>query len=357
MNFNSICKCNIFRWHYGVFNFPRLRLCNNVIYLFQLLLYIIFAYNFVMKEISIVIPLFNEADSITELHKEIVEICNKHRYKYEIIFVDDCSTDNTNEIIKKISPVKYIRFRKNFGQTAAMDAGIKAAKYNYIITMDGDRQNDPDDIPSLISYLEKNDCDVVSGWRKKRKDSLLKKFISRSANFLRSILINDGVRDSGCSMKIYRKECFDQVHLYGEMHRFIPAILKIKGFKIGEIEVNHRPRTKGITKYNWKRTIKGFIDMISVWFWNKYAVRPLHLLGGLGLFLTIIGVFFSLMTLYAYFDKNQDLSDTVLPILTVFFLITGVLLFVLGLITDILSKNYYATTQDRPYSIKEKFEN
>ena len=238
-----------------------------------------------------------------------------------------------------------------------MDAGIKLAKNHYVITMDGDGQNDPNDIPKMIQLLEEKDLDVVSGWRRKRKDGLLKRFVSRIANLLRAIIIHDGINDSGCSLKIYKKECFEQISLYGEMHRFIPAILKIKGFKIGELEVNHRPRTKGKTKYNWRRTFKGFIDMISVWFWNKFAVRPLHLLGGIGLFFLALGSILGLFTLYVFLDKRQDLSDTLLPIMTIFFIITGILLFILGLISDILVKSYYETTRDRPYSIKDISEN
>lgn len=309
-----------------------------------------------MKSISIVVPVFNEEENVAAFHKEIVDVCRLNQLDFEIIFIDDGSEDKTVEEIKKLSPVKLIRLRKNFGQTAAMDAGIKQAKNHYIVTMDGDRQNDPNDIPKMIRLLEEKDLDVVSGWRKNRKDDFLKRFVSRCANMLRTIIVHDGIRDSGCSLKIYKKECFEQVSLYGEMHRFIPAILKIKGFKIGELEVNHRPRTKGITKYNWRRTFKGFIDMISVWFWNKFAVRPLHLLGGIGLFFLTIGGIFGVWTLYVFFDKRQDLSDTLLPIMTIFFVITGILLFVLGLISDILVKSYYETTNDRSYSIKEIIE-
>ena len=184
----------------------------------------------------------------------------------------------------------------------------------------------------------------------------MKKFVSRGANLLRKILIDDGIHDSGCSLKLYKRECFETVNLYGEMHRFIPAILKIKGYKVGELEVNHRPRTAGVTKYNWRRTFKGFVDMISVWFWNKYAVRPLHLLGGMGMFFLFIGGVFSTLTIYEYF-KNEDLSSTVLPMLAIFFIITGILLFVLGLISDILTKSYYQTTKDVSYSIKKIAEN
>lgn len=305
-----------------------------------------------MKNISIVVPIYNEEGNVAELHKEINDICIKNEYNYEIIFIDDGSSDNTEEIIRSLTPVKYIKLRKNFGQTAAMDAGIKEVKYEYIITMDGDRQNDPEDIPKLIEYLEEKDLDIVSGWRKKRKDPVLKRFTSRVAHLLRSILINDGIHDSGCSLKIYKKECFEQISLYGEMHRFIPAMLSIKGYKVGEVIVNHRARTAGVTKYTWKRTIKGFIDMVSVWFWMKYAVRPLHLLGTLGLCSFVMG-FASFVISLVLFIINTDLSDTVWPLLSVFFTFSGMFLIISGLMADMVSKNYFETTKDSSYSIRE----
>jgi glycosyltransferase involved in cell wall biosynthesis len=306
--------------------------------------------------VSIVIPVFNEEENLEALHCELVNICNKQNYLYEIIMVDDGSTDGTENVMKALSPLKIIQFRKNFGQTPAMDAGIKAAKYDLIVTMDGDGQNDPADIPEIIKFLDTNNLDVVAGWRKNRRDSISKRFISRSANILRHFFINDNIHDSGCSLKVYRKECFDTLNLYGEMHRFIPALLKIKGFKIGEIIVNHRPRRAGKTKYGFNRTVKGFIDMLSVWFWNKYAVRPLHLLGGLGLLFFSLGGAASIYTIY-YFINGHDLSDTVWPVLSVFFLISGGQLFITGLIADMLSKNYYETTRDCSYSVKKVYEN
>jgi glycosyltransferase involved in cell wall biosynthesis len=308
------------------------------------------------KSISVVVPIFNEAGSITDLHNEVVDVCKKAGYTVELIFVDDGSTDNTVEVAKTLKPVKLIRFRKNFGQTSAMDAGIKAAQNDYIITMDGDGQNDPADIPKLIAHLEENDLDVVSGWRVNRKDSFFKKFASRGANLLRYVLIHDGIHDSGCSLKVYKRICFKNISLYGEMHRFIPAILKIKGYKIGEIPVNHRPRTRGTTKYNWRRTIKGFLDMIGVWFWNKFAMRPLHLLGGSGLVLMFFAFLAGLKTIQEYF-KGQSLSDTLWPIVTIFLAITGFLLIIAGLLADMLSKIYYEQTRDTTYSIKEVVEN
>jgi len=306
-------------------------------------------------EVSIVVPVYNEQENVANLHNEIKTVCENNKYVYEIIFVNDGSRDRTIDILKSVSPVKLINFRRNFGQTAAMDAGLKQVKYRYVVTMDGDGQNDPNDIPALINYLVEENLDVVSGWRKNRKDPFLKRFISRGANFLRKMLINDGIHDSGCSLKVYRKECFEGISLYGEMHRFIPALLQIRGFRVGELVVNHRPRTAGKTKYNWKRTVKGLIDMISVWFWNKYAVRPLHLMGGAGFILGFLSFCSGLKTIYEYFH-GQSLSDTIWPLITVFFFFSGIQLFLFGLIADILLKSYFETTANNPYTIKEVFE-
>lgn len=306
-----------------------------------------------MSSVSIVVPIFNEEGNVTELHKEILDVCIKNEYEFEIIFVDDGSSDKTVEICKSLKPLKLICMRKNFGQTAAMDAGIKEAKYDYIVTMDGDRQNDPSDIPDMINYLEKNNLDIVSGWRKNRKDTFMKRFTSRGANFLRHMIVHDGIHDSGCSLKVYRKECFKGVSLYGEQHRFIPALLKIKGFTVGEVVVNHRARTAGVTKYNWKRTIKGFVDMVSVWFWNKFASRPLHLLGGAGLGFLGLGFACGMWSVIIFFSGYKMSNNMIPPLLTIFFVIIGVLLFVFGLMSEIMMKTYYGTHVDIPYSVKE----
>lgn len=310
-----------------------------------------------MQGISVVVPVFNEEGNVRELHQEILEVCKKENYKFEIIFVDDGSKDKTPEICKELKPLKYIRMRKNFGQTAAMDAGIKASQYDYIVTMDGDRQNDPADIPKLVNYLEENDLDIVSGWRKNRKDTVMKKFTSRVANFLRGIIVKDHIHDSGCSLKIYKKECFDHINLYGEMHRFIPALLKIKGFEVGEVVVNHRPRTAGVTKYNWKRAIKGFVDMISLWFWSKYAVRPLHILGAGGMISIFLGVVCAIWSIALYALGYKMSNNIMPPLLTVFFIIVGLLMFIFGLMSDMMSKTYYGSGIDKSYSIKETIEN
>lgn len=307
------------------------------------------------KQLSVVVPCFNEEGNVHKLHQEIADVCHKHQYEFEIIFIDDGSTDNTWAEIQKLEPVMGIRFRKNFGQTSAFDAGIKKAKYPYIVTMDGDLQNDPADIPRLIEALEVQKKDVISGWRKKRRDTFLKRFVSLVARFLRRFMINDGIHDSGCSLKIYKKECFKGISLYGEMHRFIPALLKIKGFKIGEIQVNHRPRIAGKTKYNWKRSIKGFLDMISIWFWNKYAVRPLHLLGGLGFFAFVFAILTTTIGIVFYINRIT-LFRNLLPVLSAFLYLFGLQLFVSGLMADMLAKSYFETTKDVPYVVLENIQ-
>lgn len=306
-----------------------------------------------MLSVSVVVPVYNEEGNVAELHREIRETCEQAGYDYEIIFINDGSMDGTDAICRTLKPLKYIQFRRNYGQTAAMDAGIKAASKEFIATLDGDRQNDPHDIPRMLEYLLEKDLDVVSGWRKNRKDTFMKRFVSRGANALRYLLVHDGIHDSGCSLKVYRRECFEELTLYGEQHRFIPALLRIKGFRVGEMVVNHRARTAGKTKYNWHRTIKGFVDMISVWFWSKYASRPLHLLGGLGLLFGLLGGACGIWSIVLFLLGYKMSNNIIPPILTVFFIIMGVLMFIFGLMSEILVKIYYGVHVDRSYSIKE----
>jgi glycosyltransferase involved in cell wall biosynthesis len=260
-------------------------------------------------------------------------------------------------VLKTLSPIKIVNMRRNFGQTAAMDAGIKMAKGRYIATLDGDGQNDPADIPKLIQKLEAEDLDVVNGWRKARMDNASKRWASRAQAWLRKKVLDDGVHDSGCSLKLYKRECFEGVHLYGEMHRFIAAILKMRGFKVGEEVVNHRPRTQGVSKYNnWKRMIKGNLDMFSVAFWQKYSARPLHVFGGLGVILMLVSVLSGLYSVYLHLRWHQDLSDSGYTYLSLFGFFIGIVLFCFGLISDMIMRSYYESTETRPYVIKEVVE-
>lgn len=307
--------------------------------------------------LSIIVPVFNEEGAVVDLHRQIVATGRQLNRPFEIIFINDGSTDNTLENLKKLSPIKIINFRKNFGQTAALDAGFKAAQGKYITALDGDGQNDPHDILKLLDKLKQDNVDVVAGWRRHRQDPFLKKFFSRCVALVRRFFINDGVHDSGCTLKVYKKECFNYVDLVGEMHRFIPALLKIKGYKIGELEITHHPRKTGKTKYNWKRGIKGNLDIISIWFWRKYASRPLHLFGSFGLLLFLISFLAGLWAVYGKIFYNQDLSDTILTELAMFGFLIGIQFFVFGLLADMLSKNYFASTKDKVYDVKEIIEN
>ena len=302
--------------------------------------------------LSVVVPLYNEEGNAGELHKRIVSACQKIGKTFEVIFVDDGSSDKTVEECENLTPLKLIKFRRNFGQTAAFDAGIKAAEGEIIITMDGDLQNDPNDIGLLLEKINEG-FDIVSGWRFKRKDTFSKRFFSRGANLLRKILIQDKIHDSGCALKAYKKECFGDIDLFGEMHRFIPALLELDGYKVGEVKVNHFPRIHGVTKYNWRRAIKGFVDMLSIWFWRKYSNRSLHLFGGAGIFLSLFGFAILIWMAVEKVFFHASLAEKIWPLVGALLIMVGIQLFVSGILADILVKNYYKTRNRMNYSIKE----
>lgn len=306
--------------------------------------------------LSVVVPVFNEQDNVKKLHQEIVEVLEKLGKPYEIIFINDGSSDKTLENCQGLRPLKIINFRRNFGQTASLDAGFKAAKGEIIISMDGDLQDDPANIPRILKKMKEEKLDVVSSWRKNRKDPFSKRFLSRGAEYLRKILINDGIHDSGCQFRAFRKECLEKLDLMGEMHRFIPATLIIRGFKGGEIEVNHRPRIHGVTKYNYKRLVKGLLDVMGVWFWMKYASRPLHLFGGAGMASFILGALLLAGLFIARIFYTYSLSNKVWPLLAIFLMMVGIQLFVSGLMADILVKSRYRG-KEMNYTIKEIMEN
>lgn len=307
-------------------------------------------------EISVVVPVFNEEDNVEKLHTKIKEECAKLGRTFEIIFINDGSTDRTAEKCRNLSPLRLINFRKNYGQTAAFDAGFQAARGEVIITMDGDLQNDPADIAKLLEKMDEG-FDVVSGWRFERKDSLSKKIFSRGANLLRKVFMQDKIHDSGCSLKAYKRECFEDLELFGEMHRFIPALLEIDGFKVGEVKVSHHPRISGVTKYNWKRAFKGFVDMVSIWFWRKFANRPLHLFGASGMALSFLG---GLILIWMFVEKvffGESIGERIWPMIGVMLVLVGVQLFISGLLADILIKNYFKAKNHRGYNIREIIEN
>lgn len=306
-------------------------------------------------EISLVIPAYNEQDNIQLLHQKIRNTLSKLNKTHEIIFIDDGSRDNTfQELLrlrKKDEAVKIIRFTRNFGQTAAWDVGFKNSSGKYIITMDADLQNEPADIPLLIQKLEEG-YDSVSGWRFERKDSISKRILSLFANFLRRQITKEKIHDAGCSLKIYKRECLEDINLYGEMHRYITTILALKGYKIGEIKTTHHERIHGRSKYGAKRLFKGFFDLMFIKFWNDFSTRPLHFFGYLGA-LQYSGAMIILIEQIikaVFFTKRLDLGP--LLVLAVLFIITGTLTFLFGFLAEIMVRTYYKDKQN--YAIREK---
>jgi len=306
------------------------------------------------KEISIVLPTYNEEKNVLLLYKILKKVLDRLNKPYEIIYVDDGSKDKTFENLKKMHSidkrVKIIKFRRNFGQTAALDAGFKFASGNIIIALDADLQDDPRYIPKFVNKLNEG-YDCVCAWRYKRKDSFSKKILSRIANFLRYILINDKIHDSGCSFKAYRKECFEDLDLYGEMYRFVPALLKMQGFKITELKVKHYPRKFGKTKYNIKRVLKGFVDLLNVWFWQKFSSRPLHLFGGTGIIMCGLGMLVGIYLLVLKFFFGKGIGNRPLLLLAILLVILGIQFLVCGVLADLLMKIYYRKKMN--YKIKE----
>jgi len=302
---------------------------------------------------SVVVPVYNEEGNVDKLHTEIVDEMRKLKANFEIIFVNDASTDNTLESLKKLSPITVVDLRKNSGQSSAMDAGIKQARGKILITMDGDGQNDPKDIIRLLKKMNEG-FDVICGWRKNRQDSFEKRFVSRGAKFFRKFLVDDGVHDAGCSLRVYKKECFEDLNLYGEMHRMIPALMRWRGFKITEVEVNHRPRKSGVTKYNWKRTFKGFTDMLGVWFWRKYETRPLHLFGSLGIVMMAVSLVGVLVLAVARLFFGYLLSDKIWPMVFLVGFLFGFQVLSTGILADLVIKN---RDKKNYYNVKEVTKN
>jgi len=298
--------------------------------------------------VSVVIPVHDEIGAIGELHKELKDVLLGT--EHEIVIVDDGSRDGTSEVLLELDAV-VVTLARNYGQTSAIAAGVAESRGSIIVTMDGDGQNDPADIPGLLEALEEG-WDVVAGWRKTRKDPLGKRLASRLAASLRRRLINDGVHDSGCTLRAYRASCFDDLELYGELHRFIPGLLLWSGFAVTEIEVNHRPRTTGRTKYGWKRGVKGVLDMLAVWFWRKFAQRPQHLFGGIGLAFLTAGVALTVALAALRALGRIQLASSILPLGGFFLLLVGIQLLAFGLVSDVLFRTHHQVRGVPPYAVR-----
>jgi len=308
-------------------------------------------------EISVVIPLRNESPNIDELHRELTTVLQAFGRPFEILAIDDGSTDDTFARLAALQRtdhrLRVIRFRRNFGQTAAFAAGFAYARGRYIVTSDGDLQNDPHDIPGMIDILERG-SDIVAGWRQDRKDPFLSRRLpSMVANAIISRSTGVKLHDYGCSLKVFRAEVVKPLKLYGEMHRFLPAIASEMGVTIVEKIVNHRPRRHGSSKYGISRTVRVVLDLLTVKFLISYSTRPLHIFGLLGMAMGSLGAAVCAWLAWVKFVQHEGISNRPLLLFGILFILTGVQLVTTGLVAEMLSRTYHES-QDKPiYVIRE----
>lgn len=309
-----------------------------------------------MEKISIVVPIKDESESIPRLYEQIRSAMHEHD-EWEAVIVDDGSTDDSFKILQQIAAkdarVKVVRLRRNFGQAAAMQAGIDSASGEVIATMDGDLQNDPSDIPILFAKLREG-YDVVLGERAKRQDSfLIRKIPSRLANWLIRKVTGLPFRDFGCTMRIMRREVAASMRIYGEMHRFIPVLAQQQGAKITQLPVKHHARLAGKSKYNLSRTGRVFLDLITIKFLSSYLTRPMHFLGGLGLWIIALGFCSLSATIIMKLGWDTRMSRNPLLLLSVMLTLLGIQLLSTGLIGEVLARTYFESQDKRPYLIRE----
>jgi len=311
-----------------------------------------------MIDLSVVIPIRNEAESLDALYREMTEALEHWGRPYEVLVIDDGSTDQSFAILARLQAAdprwRIIRFRRNFGQTAAFSAGFARARGRLIVTSDGDLQNDPRDIPRMIDTLERGDRDIVCGWRKDRKDAFLSRLVpSMIANRLISWATGVRLHDYGCSLKVFRAEVVKPLKLYGEMHRFIPAIASEQGVAIAEVEVNHRARRFGRSKYGISRTIRVVLDLLTVKFLLSYSTRPLQIFGLIGLMMGVVGAAITGYLAYVRLFGDQSIANRPLLLFGILLVFTGVQLVTLGLLAELQSRTYHES-QDKPtYVIRE----
>ncbi len=304
-------------------------------------------------KLSVIICVFNEEDNIKPLNKRIHDALTG--IDYEIIYVDDGSTDSTLAQIKSLNDEKIIlvELRKNFGQSSALYAGIEQARGEYIVTMDGDLQNDPSDIPMMLEKAEKEEWDLIAGIRKNRQDGVfLRKIPSKIANAIIRKSTGVKIKDYGCTLKIFKSDLAKNIALYGELHRFIPVLASLEGARISQVDVKHHAREFGKSKYGINRTFKVVSDLLLMLFFKKYMQKPMHLFGGIGLVFTVIGV---LINIYFLTLKilGQDIWGKPMLLLGILLFIAGIQLITVGIIADVLMRTYYESQNKRPYNIRK----
>ncbi len=306
--------------------------------------------------VSIVVPLYNEEDNVAILHERLKEVLDNLGTEYEIVYVDDGSIDRTlsllEEIQKKDKNVMLLSLRRNFGQTAAFAAGFDFARGDIVVTMDGDLQNDPKDIPRLLDAIK--DYDLVSGWRKKRKDAFLtRRLPSMIANWLISKVTGVKLHDYGCSLKAYRRDVVKNLRLYGEMHRFIPAVASWYGVRVSEIETTHHPRLRGKSKYGVSRTIKVLLDLITVKFLQSFSTKPMQFFGPMGMLFGVAGLGISIYLSVEKLFSGVDIGGRPLLLLGALLIIVGVQFVGMGLLGEMLVRVYHESQKKPIYTIKK----
>lgn len=306
--------------------------------------------------ISVVVPVYNEEGSLEALHAELRKVLDSFAQPYELIYVDDGSIDGTPAVLKRLTGSTVLCLARNYGQSTALDAGFRAAKGEIIVSLDGDGQNDPRDIPKLLEALTDPDVDVATGWRVERKDPRSIRLATRIGRALRGRIIGDHIHDSGCTLRAYRRAAIESVDLFGEMHRYLLALLVWKGFRVVEIPVTHRARTAGESKYGTGKVLRGFIDLLYIWFLYRFAERPLHFFGYMGLASFALAIASSIVTLYDRLALGIHLNRDGWFFLTFFFLIVAIMLFSFGLIIDLLMRIHASTSaRDRRYSVRRQY--
>lgn len=308
-------------------------------------------------DISVVVPLYNEEESIPLLYEKLTTSLDEYGRPYEMIIVDDGSTDTSFTLLRNLARedarLRIIRFRRNFGQTAAFSAGFDHARGEVVITIDADLQNDPYDIPKLMERVDAG-YDIVSGWRKDRQDRFLdRKLPSIIANRLISNVTDVRLHDYGCSLKAYRREILQDVQLYGELHRFIPALASQVGGTVTEVPVNHYARQFGTSKYGISRTIRVMLDLITVWFLGRYATRPLHVFGTMGLLSVAVGMLSIFYLIFVKFYYLQDIGTRPLLMFAILLVVVGVQLVTMGLLGEMVIRTYHESQNKPIYIVRE----